>query len=390
MKEIREIIAAYDKAVAQQKKSALATVVHVEGSSYRRPGARMLVTDDGFITGAISGGCLEGDALRKALLAIHQDKNKLVTYDTTDDDAAFGVQLGCNGIVHILFEPLHNRNINAIDLLKSIQQTRSVGIIATLFSLNKEVDQPGTVLAQIGDSDPVLVPSAPGDIRNILSANVSEAFASRQTQVTPVWVNDIQYEASIQVVAPAISIAIFGAGNDTIPLADMASLLGWMVTVADGRPGHANAGRFKSADQIIVAKPIDAVQQMSFDQLSAAVLMTHNYNYDMDVLEHLLETKCRYIGILGPAKKFARMMDDLKQRFKEKDKPESLLTDAVATRIYAPVGIDVGAETSEEIALSVAAEIKAVLADASAEFLKNRQGPIHKRASNSEPQLYTL
>ena len=107
MKEITDIINAYDKAVAAGKQSALATVVNVEGSSYRRPGARMLVEDNGKITGAISGGCLEGDALRKALLAINQQQNKLVTYNTLDpDDVAFGVQLGCNGIVHILFEPI--------------------------------------------------------------------------------------------------------------------------------------------------------------------------------------------------------------------------------------------------------------------------------------------
>src|SRR6201990_2541327 len=98
MKEISDIIAAFERAASAGKQMALATVVHVEGSSYRRPGARMLVTEDGEMTGAISGGCLEGDALRKALLAIIQQQNKLVTYDTTDeDDAKIGVQLGCNG-----------------------------------------------------------------------------------------------------------------------------------------------------------------------------------------------------------------------------------------------------------------------------------------------------
>src|SRR5215217_3941554 len=105
-KEIKDIVAAFEEAMRAGRKTALATVVHVEGSSYRRPGARMLVEDNGKITGAISGGCLEGDALRKALLAINQQQNKLVTYNTLhDDDVDFGVQLGCNGSVHILFEP---------------------------------------------------------------------------------------------------------------------------------------------------------------------------------------------------------------------------------------------------------------------------------------------
>src|ERR1700759_2317389 len=120
MKEIRDIIRAYEGAQREGKRSALATVVHVEGSSYRRPGARMLVTEDGQLTGAISGGCLEGDALRKALYAINQQQKKLVTYDTTDeDDITFGIQLGCNGIVHILFEPIDDtRPYNPIQLLR--------------------------------------------------------------------------------------------------------------------------------------------------------------------------------------------------------------------------------------------------------------------------------
>src|ERR1041385_5847531 len=120
MKELNDIILAYDKAVAQKKKAALATVVRVDGSSYRRAGARMLVTEDGELTGAISGGCLEGDALRKARLVMAQQKSMLVTYDTTDDDdAKFGVGLGCNGIIHILIEPLFaDKQNNPIDLFK--------------------------------------------------------------------------------------------------------------------------------------------------------------------------------------------------------------------------------------------------------------------------------
>src|ERR1043165_2913977 len=119
-KEIRDIIAAYEAAKQRGQQTALATVVHVEGSSYRRPGARMLVEDTGRMTGAISGGCLEGDALRKALLAINQQQNKLVTYNTLlEDDIDFGVQLGCNGIVHILFEPINpEQTDNPIALLE--------------------------------------------------------------------------------------------------------------------------------------------------------------------------------------------------------------------------------------------------------------------------------
>src|SRR6476646_293234 len=136
MKEIRDIIRAFDNAEKQGKATALATVVHVDGSSYRRPGARMLITEDGELTGAISGGCLEGDALRKAQFAILQQQNKLVVYDTTDeDDLKFGVQLGCNGIVYILFEPVKPGDANnPINLLKKLAQQRQDAMLVTVFN----------------------------------------------------------------------------------------------------------------------------------------------------------------------------------------------------------------------------------------------------------------
>src|ERR1700712_5900824 len=129
MKEIIDIVAAYENALKAQKKTALATVVLVEGSAYRRAGARMLITEDGQLTGAISGGCLEGDALRKARMVILQQEALLVTYDTTDDDdAKFGVGLGCNGIIHILIEPLFaNSEISPISLCKKFLGKREPG-----------------------------------------------------------------------------------------------------------------------------------------------------------------------------------------------------------------------------------------------------------------------
>ncbi|HSK12266.1 MAG TPA: XdhC family protein, partial [Phnomibacter sp.] len=149
MKEIREIIKAYDDAVHAGKRSALAAVVHLDGSSYRRPGARMLVSDEGELTGAISGGCLEGDALRKAMLVLSQQKSKLVTYDTSDEeDATIGIQLGCAGVIQVLFEPIHaNDANNPIQLLRKAVAVRQRSILVTLFSLDdKRNEQPGTCL----------------------------------------------------------------------------------------------------------------------------------------------------------------------------------------------------------------------------------------------------
>ena len=149
MKEIREIIKAYDAATKAGKKTAIASIVHLNGSSYRRPGARMLVTDDGELTGAISGGCLEGDALRKAMLVLAQQKSKLVTYDTNDEDeAGIGVQLGCAGIIDVLFEPVNEADPqNPIRLLRQAISRRQKSVLVTLFSLeDKRNEHPGSFL----------------------------------------------------------------------------------------------------------------------------------------------------------------------------------------------------------------------------------------------------
>ena len=149
MKELKEIVKAYDAAVLAGKKVALASVVHLDGSSYRRPGARMLVSDEGERTGAISGGCLEGDALRKALLAISQGRNRLITYDTNDeDDMTIGVHLGCAGVIQVLFEPLAADNgVHPVALLRKALAFRQASVLVTLFDLEHRTgDQPGTCL----------------------------------------------------------------------------------------------------------------------------------------------------------------------------------------------------------------------------------------------------
>ncbi|MEP7258621.1 MAG: XdhC family protein, partial [Flavitalea sp.] len=224
MKEIRDIIHAYDAALAAGKKSALATVVHVEGSSYRRPGARMLVRDDGILTGAISGGCLEGDALRKALLAMQENKNKLVVYDTTDaDDAKFGVQLGCNGIVYILFEPLDETlPNNPLHLLKMAYSKRRNAVLVTLFSLQKKNFQPGTIFFITSDkcirNEAVVINES---INQAIRIDMAITLGNQISIIKNYTSGEEDISACIQALHPPVSLVIFGAGNDAIPLVSM-------------------------------------------------------------------------------------------------------------------------------------------------------------------------
>jgi xanthine dehydrogenase accessory factor len=364
MKEILAIISSYEKAQKEGKKAALATVVSVEGSSYRRPGARMLVTDDGMLTGAISGGCLEGDALRKALSAINQQENKLVTYDTTDeDDAKFGVQLGCNGIVHILFEPINNTaSANPIELLKALVSERSNAVLVTLFSLSDTFHQ-GTGVLYRPDS----VISCIDLPKNDWYLDSLEAYEKQCSAFKTIGQG---IEGFFEFIPPNIHLVVAGAGNDAQPLVEIASIVGWKITVVDGRPAYANSSRFPAADQVMVLKPGGVFNHVHIDHQTVFVLMTHNYNYDLELMRLILELNFSYLGILGPKKKLERMFSDLSDQGLE-------ISDAMRSKMYGPVGLDIGAETAEEIALSIVAEIKAVMSGRSARFLKDKNTPIH-------------
>ena len=380
MKEIRDIISAFDEAQKQGKKTALATVVHVDGSSYRRPGARMLITEDGQITGSISGGCLEGDALRKALLVMMQQKSSLVTYDTNDeDDAKLGLGLGCNGIIQVLIEPIDiTKPNNPIQFLKAISSNRQQNILITLFSLqNKREAQYGTCLLVAEDG------SISGDIsvlRNNLLEDAREALLNNHSFFKNYATENKDLTAFIELVNPPVSIVVIGAGNDVVPLVKMADILGWETTVVDGRPDQAKKERFVAGCQVIVSKPENVLKQLNIDDQTVFLLMTHNYNYDLAMLRVLLTKKVRYIGSLGPRKKLDRMLDELSEE-------GITVTDKQRAVIYGPVGLDIGADTPEEIALSVLAEIKAVLSSRDGRSLRENNEAIHSRSNLTIEQI---
>ena len=379
MKEIREIINAYNKAKKNEKRLALATLVHLNGSSYRRPGARMIVDEEGQLTGAISGGCLEGDALRKAVFCIHTQIPKLVVYDTSDEeDATIGIQLGCSGIIQVFFEPIDETDpLNPIELLKKAIQKRQNTVLVTLYAPKiKKGDIVGTsmLLEESGEfhnnSSFQFVPETLlQDIRETLTVKKS-SFKSYQH-------NDNTFNAFLSFISPPISLVIIGAGNDAIPLQSIAETLGWEVTIVDGRHTYAKIERFSSACQIIVSKPEKVLQQIPIDEKTVFVLMTHNYNYDYAILKALLGKNIPYIGALGPKKKLDNMIIDLKAE-------NIILNEKQKNILYGPVGLEIGAETPAEIALSITAEIMSVMNNKEGGSLRNLVTEIHPRYFSNE------
>lgn len=370
MQEIRSILNAYDQALLLGKRCALATVVHVDGSSYRRPGARMLITENGQLTGSISGGCLEGDALQKALHVIASGNKMLVTYDTSEeDDAQFGMGLGCNGIIQVLIEPLHsNEGERLITLLRAAVAERKKAALVTLFSLeNRKAPQQGTCLLlkengeEKGEKNAHLLAEA-ARVINIQKSSFKQYDDGRHPLI-----------AFTEFIMPAVRLVIAGAGNDVFPLVQIADTMGWETWVADGRPMYAKKERFAAPScQVMLAGPEEVLRAISIDERTVFVLMTHNYNYDLTLMRALLPHHPVYIGVLGPKKKLSMMIADLESAGVH-------LSEQQRSSIYGPVGLNLGAETPEEVALSVAAEIKAVLADTIPASLRNTDGVIHHR-----------
>jgi xanthine dehydrogenase accessory factor len=376
MKELQDIIKRHDTANENNLKSALVTVVHLDGSSYRRPGARMLVNEDGIITGAISGGCLEGDAQKKALFTISEQKNVLFTYDTSkEDDSEMGIHLGCEGLIQVLFEKIDTEKVdNPIELLRKALSVRQKAVVVTLFDLdNKEKEQLGTCLmlqedGSISGNIPLsqFENSILNDLTEVMNneESVFKKYKSGQESVT----------AFFEFIHPPVSLVVLGAGNDAIPLMKFADVLGWDFRIIDRRDTHANKERFPLASQTLVANPDVALNYISYDKRTFFVLVTHSYKCDYYFLKSLCDADVPYVGILGPKKKLNRMLGELKEGGEH-------LNEIKISTIFSPTGLDIGAETPEEIALSIIAEIQAVLKDKKGGMLTLKDEVIHSRDS---------
>jgi xanthine/CO dehydrogenase XdhC/CoxF family maturation factor len=372
MKELQDIVHAYDSAKKAGQACVLATVVHLEGSSYRGPGARMLVLENGLMIGAISGGCLEGDALKKALLTFTEKKSRLITYDTShEEEASVGIQLGCEGVIQVLFEFIQiNDPLNPIELLRKAIAIRQEAVLITLFNLkDKREIQIGTCL--LAEPDGTITSSIlDNDLKSAIHPTLTEIFTQKKSSFKDFTLQGVLTNVFIEFIAPPISLVIVGAGNDAIPMMQIASILGWEVKIVDGRNTHAKADRFISACQILVSKPAAVLEQIKIDSKTCFVLMTHNYNYDLQMMHALIETEINYIGLLGPKKKLEKILTDLKLKAVD-------ITDEKLAKIYGPTGLDIGAASPEEIATSIIAEIQAVFNHKKGTMLKWKKDQIH-------------
>ena len=330
VKDLQAIVAALLAEGATS--SVLATLVSVSGSSYRRPGARLLIGADKARTGSISGGCLEEDVMARAARVHATGQPDAVVYDTTsENDLVWGVGLGCHGVVRVLLEKLPVRPPWAAVLAENFARRRATAV--TVVHGGSSTEFWGTRLA------------APGDC-----ADPEAVF--------------------LETIAPPTALTIYGAGDDAQPLARLAKELGWHVTIADPRGAFATAARFPMADAIVTGPADQLVARVAPGPDTLAVVMTHHYVHDLPLLRGLLERPLAYLGLLGPRKRAEKLCADLRAA-------GITLSAEQRARLHAPVGLDLGADGPEQVALAIVAEMQAVLTGRNARPLRERDLPIH-------------
>jgi xanthine dehydrogenase accessory factor len=372
MKEIKAIIRAYDETDKLTTGLALATVVRVEGSSYRRTGARMLVMDNGVWVGGISGGCLEGDALKRARSAIQNAKPTLITYDTTDDDPyQIGVGLGCNGIIDVLFTPLdRNDPNNPIEILKRcVSSSRETHVLLTVTGVSGAWDniKPGQVI-KYNDRESVQVFEDAG-LGEKLTRAIADQLDTGHSAPHHFEMSDSRImELFIEILPPEISMVLMGHQYDVYPLSRLIKEMGWRLTIVAERQ-KINPQIVAITDEIV---PPAEFARIFTDNYTAIVLMAHDYKTDKRNLPKAIATRAAYIGMLGPRSRSERIWTELEAE-------GILIKPADMERIHAPAGLDIGAVTPEEIALSLIAEVKAAMAGRDGTYLRLRQETIHQR-----------
>lgn len=374
MNDLSSLLGALDEAQTGQQEVVIATVVKVEGSAYRRPGARMIIASMGEATGTVSGGCLESDVSKKAWWLTANGKPSLRTYSTGEDDdeledAELSFGLGCNGTVHILFERIAPYAASlVVDVLREVKASGKGAALATVIGTHSErhtalgervaIRSSGQLQSEMRER--WLAMAVAEDLKTVLDARRS---ATRTYEGA-----DGAVEVLLEYIAAPRRLVIFGAGHDAMPLVSMARLQGWHITVIDARSHFARPQRFPEADHVLSAplEPMPELHGMVAD--AAVVVMTHSLTQDRHWLGQVLESTPRYIGQLGPRSRTERLLDEL---------PDQAREAAAQASVHYPVGLDLGGDAPHSVALSILSEINAVFNGRSGGMLKHRQASIH-------------
>ena len=366
MKELRTILETIENL---KEPAALATLVRVKGSSYRKPGARMVFGPEGARKGLISAGCLETDVLARVESVLAGAQPQLALYDMGSDlDLIWGTGMGCEGKVEVMLERVTQVQ-PWMPLCVKMLEERKVGVLATVFETR------GKTLVPVGErfvyqeGAEGLQPLEPG-LREALQPAARKALERGTAAPVTLVVPEGELDILLEPVLPPFALWIYGAGEHGRPIARLAKALGWFVGIVDHRPALATPERFPEVDRIVVGHPEESLKGLPFDGRSAALVISHVYEKDKEALAMLLQAPVPYLGLQGNRGRCTRLL-------KEVVEAQGALDETQRRRLYAPAGLDIGAENPDAIALSMLAEIQAALSGSPGGHLRDRSGAIH-------------
>jgi len=357
--ETREVLDRLALLARAGGRAALATVVRVRGSAYRHEGAKLLVAEDGSTTGNVSGGCLEQDVREVALQVIRAGRSELRSYcSSADEVAAWDLGVGCEGEVLVFVEPVTEPRPRERELLDE----RRPFVVCTVIDGKRER----------GNGKRLIV-SPDGPEGSLGSAELDAAAGARARALLGIEQSGLHEIGGrtvfFDVFCPPPQLVLCGAGEDARPLARFAADVGFRVVVVDRRPGYLTVERFPTAARLVASDGAELLERLALDAASYAVVMTHNFADDQAYLRALLDTPAAYIGMLGPRQRTERIVRIVSNLGAAGPVDEA--------RIFGPVGLDIGTDGAEQVALAVIAEVLAVRSGRRADSLRERPTPIH-------------
>lgn len=326
----------------------LGTVIAVEGSTYRKPGAMMLIAADGSHHGLISGGCLESDLAQHAKAVFEDGETRKITYDlSAGDELVWGLGIGCEGVIQLMLQRLQGKQgFGFFETLQQAWQARKDGVLGLVTDSTDSDHPPGSFALDCGNQfsagDPQLIKSShiPAELHDRSRRFWKESITTGQGSV----------EILLVPVIPPTALLICGAGIDAVPVARLAVEMGWDCTVVDHRPGFANPERFPENCDVRILQPEKLNETVDLAHIDAVVMMSHNLAHDRQYLSQVVAADLLYIGMLGPRARRDRLLEEV-----------GVSNGKNGLHIHGPTGLDIGAEMPASIALSIIAEIHACL-----------------------------
>lgn len=363
-----DVLGAIRSILAEGESAIIATVVGVEGSAYRRPGAKMVVEESGTGLGHITAGCLEDEVFDLASEITEKGEGRVETYDLMeDDDDVWGLGVGCNGIIDILIEPIDS---SFEPLVSAFENNDPIGVVTVL-----DGDVPlGTKGYYDPDADSIESDSFPEWLRSAVRDPARELMATGGSDTIEVSTEEGTAVVFIDSIQPAPNLLVVGSGHDVGPVVELGKKNDYRVTVAGFRGATDLANRFPRADETTTTSPTTITEDVDVTQDTYAVVMTHNFIDDRLALEQLVDAEIPYIGLMGPRERFEEMQDEF-------DAEDKVFSDEELDTIYTPIGLDLGGGSPYQIATSIISEVLAVSNERDPKHLKEREGPIHDRAT---------